>query len=34
VRFNSQSEIACITLRRSRRGHGKRNERLAVLPKP
>jgi predicted MPP superfamily phosphohydrolase len=34
VRFNSQSEIARITLRRSGLGHGKRNERLAVLPKP
>jgi predicted MPP superfamily phosphohydrolase len=34
VRFNSQSEITRITLKRSGPGHGKRKERLAVLPEP
>jgi predicted MPP superfamily phosphohydrolase len=34
VRLNSQSEIACITLRRSEFRKGKHKDRLAVLPNP
>jgi len=34
VRFNSQSEIACITLKKCGIYRGKNKERLAVLPNP